>query len=483
VRHSQEADAPARESAAPIARGVGRTTTAADALLRLQRGAGNRAVARLVAERSLARDKTKVPDPTQGGRVKAGEAAPTLASAIETRAGDKSYPEDRIGQLRATVFVAQLRKLMGDAKLVKAEADRIKAEQEKFWGRVKSPEKAAEHIPQAADIQQVVDALVKILDAAATPADQTFTAIDLKANTAFAGSKPRLALAQALMQAASAGHEAAAVKQRAAELSARPEGTEFGTKLSSTQRKEWSKALRKLPAVQDLAGMHKAKASTPAARANADAQWKAGAGLVDAAVRTDAQGRNPSKLPAADPMHAKIVAADAIIRRMVEASVLGRLAPPVVHIHPQNDDVFRAHQSGTEVHLAANEPVWIIVHETGHYLESLGDKGNWVDIQRLLHQRHEAAGGGTAVAGSGNDKAEGRYRGDYKATGKYTSSIYKDGSTEVMAMSVEYLANPKRFATLLDDDPLQAAIVIRALQPAAYAAEPDLAKFNTFMPS
>jgi hypothetical protein len=481
VRQSHEADAPRRDAIDAPARRVAGTTSPADALLGLQRTAGNRAVARLVAERSLQRDKTK--DQTQEGRVKAGEAAPTLPSVIDTRAGDKNYPDDRLGELRAAVFSAQLRKLVGDAKLVKAEADRIKADQEKFWARVKAPEKAAEHIPQAADIQAVVDALVKILDAAATPGDQTFTAIDLKANAAFAGSKAKLALAQALMQAASAGHEGEAVKQRAAELSGRPEGAQWGKKLSNTQRKEWSKALRKLPAVQDLAGMHKAKATSPAARANADAQWKGGTGLIDTAVRTDAQGKNPAKLPASDPMHAKIVAADAIIRRLVEAAVLGRLTPPIVHIHPQNDDDFRAYQGGNEVHLASNEPVWIVVHETGHYLESRGDKRSWVDIQRLLHTRHEAAGGGVAVAGSGNDKAEGRYRGDYKATGKYTSSIYKDGATEVMAMSVEYLANPKRFATLLDDDPLQAAIVIRALQPTAYAAEPDLAKFNAFMPS
>jgi hypothetical protein len=52
-----------------------------------------------------------------------------------------------------------------------------------------------------------------------------------------------------------------------------------------------------------------------------------------------------------------------------------------------------------------------------------------------------------------------------------------------MSMTVEYLANPKKLTDMVEKDPLQAAIVLRALQPAAYDHEGDLRQFDKFMPS
>lgn len=80
-------------------------------------------------------------------------------------------------------------------------------------------------------------------------------------------------------------------------------------------------------------------------------------------------------------------------------------------------------------------------------------------------------------------REEGRYRGEYAATGQYTSSSYGDmGSTEATSMTLEFLSDPDRVKTMIEKDPQQTAIVLRGLRPKEYAQSPELREFDVFLP-
>jgi hypothetical protein len=98
-------------------------------------------------------------------------------------------------------------------------------------------------------------------------------------------------------------------------------------------------------------------------------------------------------------MYPRIVAADAILKRMTESNVLDKLTPPIVQVRPLDSSKFRAFQNGNTVNVASDEETPVVVHETGHYIEEKGGLQAWADIQKLMHQRHEAEGGGAALAG------------------------------------------------------------------------------------
>jgi hypothetical protein len=267
-------------------------------------------------------------------------------------------------------------------------------------------------------------------------------------------------------------------------------GAAFGTEPTKAERAAFSKALRKLPSLTAMAAAH---GGDPSAIVTGPASpvWQNGGTLADGIVEDPTDSKKqaiPPKKQLRKPIdngtfRSRVIKADQTIRTLVEAEILGALPRPTVKVHPQSESKFRAYQGGTEVHVAADEPTDIIVHEVGHYIERNGPLESWADIQKLMQSRHGAAGGGT-VAGKGpsSGKKEGRYAGAYAATGKYTSRAYSSGDTEVMSMSMEYLANPKKFDKLLDKDPVQAAIVLRGLQPAAYAAEGSLRNFDRFLP-
>ena len=88
---------------------------------------------------------------------------------IDTRAADKNYPDDRIAELRAAASPPSC----GARRRREARQGRGRPHQggqEKCWAGSRRRRRPRSAIPQAADIEAVVDALVKILDAAATPA-------------------------------------------------------------------------------------------------------------------------------------------------------------------------------------------------------------------------------------------------------------------------------------------------------------------------
>lgn len=180
--------------------------------------------------------------------------------------------------------------------------------------------------------------------------------------------------------------------------------------------------------------------------------------------------------------------ADQFIKSMVEPQLLAQIPVPKIFVHlkhaggifTRKRNTFRAHQSGDEVHVAQDEETSVIVHEVGHYLEDNLPSELWHDIRLLLESR---AGGETKVERGGvGMREEGRYPGEYPATGKYTSSAYPDkGSTEVMSMTLEYLSDPKKIKKMIENDPQQAAIILRGIRPKEYAETKELRQFDDYL--
>ena len=54
--------------------------------------------------------------------------------------------------------------------------------------------------------------------------------------------------------------------------------------------------------------------------------------------------------------------------------------------------------------------------------------------------------------------------------------------TEVVSMTVELLADPMTAKKLIEEDPQQAAIVLRHLRPDEYASQKELEEYNQYLP-
>jgi hypothetical protein len=169
----------------------------------------------------------------------------------------------------------------------------------------------------------------------------------------------------------------------------------------------------------------------------------------------------------------KVAEADRFVRLLVEPGILATMPRPTIAVHLRNSSGpslpwgFRAFQSNGVINVAQNEETSIIVHEVGHYIENNLPMERWHEIQMLLHAR----GGGAQNASYlfyPRNLEEQRFPGEYPATGQYTSKYYASGSTEVTSLSVEYLADPARFQRLIEADPQQAALVLRALRPTEF---------------
>lgn len=118
----------------------------------------------------------------------------------------------------------------------------------------------------------------------------------------------------------------------------------------------------------------------------------------------------------------------------------------------------------------------VVAHEVGHVLENTLPLGCWLDLVRLLHGRHAAAGGGTLLPlhpRSQDTKLakECSYRAEMPAypagatdRGSYAARVYGgDSPTEVMSTALEMLVTPSGTKTLLTQDPQVLAIVLRWL--------------------
>ena len=222
--------------------------------------------------------------------------------------------------------------------------------------------------------------------------------------------------------------------------------------------------------------------------------WKGGGSVADEGniVTEPPEGTNSEVKT--DILNGKfssnVEAANNFIKFIIEPQLLREIDKPEIHVHLdyssgfRHPKGFRAFQSGKTVHVAQNEDTAIIVHEIGHYLEAKLPPETWHDIRLLIEERHKAKGGGaTAGQGAGGKKdKEGRHEGDYAATGKYTSRTYASGDTEMMSMTLEYLANKTNAKKMVEKDPQQAAIILRGVRPREYAQTNELRPFDKYLP-
>jgi hypothetical protein len=230
------------------------------------------------------------------------------------------------------------------------------------------------------------------------------------------------------------------------------------------------------------------------------AEWKDGGKLEDG--HTIETANQPLKQQVRGDIDngkllARIQEADRFIRLLVEPEQLAAIKHPTIVMHTKwaetsvfsptswtSSNVYRANQGGTVVNIAQNEETWTIVHEVGHYLERELPPETWSDIRTLIQSRHAQAKptDPTKAVGGRGTSSEGGFAGEYPATGKYTSRAYSTGDTEMLSLTIEYLKNPDKTLTMLEKDPVQAAIILRNLRPKDYAANVG-ATFDEFIPN
>ncbi len=151
-----------------------------------------------------------------------------------------------------------------------------------------------------------------------------------------------------------------------------------------------------------------------------------------------------------------------------DTSILGKLRGATKQVV----EVFRAdaNRDNNRVRLSALTDVATVVHEFGHQVEFFLSVEEWRDIQDLLRMRHQ---GGNLVAIYPNHtdpevRKEPAFNAVMPATGAYSAKAYADGSTEVMSMTLEYFSTPANAAKMINDDPLQAAIILRLIRPTEF---------------
>jgi hypothetical protein len=123
------------------------------------------------------------------------------------------------------------------------------------------------------------------------------------------------------------------------------------------------------------------------------------------------------------------------------------------------------------VRLSIMDQAPTVVHEVGHQVEFALPIAEWLDIIDILQTR---AGGRQMVDIYGNAKEiafdaampafEAIYGGQVPSA-KYAAKIYPSGDTEVTSMSMEMFSQPDKARTLINEDPLLAATVLRNLRP------------------
>ncbi len=481
----------------------------AGGLVAMQHLAGNAATVLLLEGARLSAPSPAVAAAALGLQrdIEPGKPLPDTAAIGQKRLEDRLTQEQKSARIAAG-FGAKLDATAWDDSVVNRLISQRRTDIDGFYRRMFAKQNPAD--PDKVDqlVQEKIDELVPTSIAAllvkielwelvsGTPgltADAAKRAMAAK----FPPDQPKGWLAGAIIDTAEAGNIAdveAKLKQDAAaewqRIAGRAEGASFGSALSKAEKAAFAAELKALPSLSRIAGAHGGDKSALAMMSAA--KWRGGGFLHDdiAEVNEDNDKKPipPKKLyrrPIDDgTFRRKAFEADKMIRALVEPEVLGQLARPKFRVHPMKESQFRAFQRGEEVHLAADEPLPIMVHEVGHYLEDHGAVDSWADIQRLIAKRHALAGGGANTErGPIGMRKEGRYGGEYPATGKYTSKAYDTGSTEVMAMTLEYLARPSTFEKMIDKDPVQAATVLRAVQPRAYAAQAGLRAFDKYLPS
>jgi hypothetical protein len=132
-----------------------------------------------------------------------------------------------------------------------------------------------------------------------------------------------------------------------------------------------------------------------------------------------------------------------------------------------------------EICVSVMNSVSTVVHEIGHQVEFYLPLTQWLTIHRLLRSRKrgdqliDIYGNGKEIAVDATMPAFAAVR---KSSEKYVAKLYSSGDTEVLSMSMEYLSQPETAKILIKNDPLLAAIILRAIGPQDVQAQiaPDL---------
>lgn len=242
----------------------------------------------------------------------------------------------------------------------------------------------------------------------------------------------------------------------------------------------FTQILQGMPFVQNLynGNIQNNMNQNPPLVGNAPGQWLNGGSLQNNIIQINDGNiftRDQSEI-INGRFNMKVAKADSFIKQAVHFAVLGNINTPVINVHLRNKQAayrpwgFRAYYNPNNVHVAQDTDTETIVHEVGHHIEdsdrALGPGSSMLDMNALLHSRNN--GNVTAKYIYPLSLREQRYAGDYPGTSKYTSKYYQGGSTEVMSMSLEYLSHPQKFRTLIEQDPQQAAIILRIIQPVQF---------------
>lgn len=247
-----------------------------------------------------------------------------------------------------------------------------------------------------------------------------------------------------------------------------------------------------------------------------EAQWKNGGSilnniqvvtkttrfLIGTASRQDLEANGVKR----NALEGRLREAEKFIKRLIEPQILGQLDPPQIQVTTRKSikadttvgmgiklvaGYERPEQGSGIVTIGYNEKPNLIAHEIGHYIEDNISNDLWHENQLLLRSRHAASGGGNRVGHNllkgkkGGVPTESRYKGNYAATGEYTSRYYGaagEGSTEITSLSFEFLSEPNKALQLITRDPLQAAIVLRQMRPLEYQNTGILRNFDQYLP-
>lgn|GEM_PF-6139383 len=268
--------------------------------------------------------------------------------------------------------------------------------------------------------------------------------------------------------------------------------------LPDQSKAAFSAALRSMPGfgamVRAIKGDNRVDASPMVGERQPE--WSGGGSLADMITEVDGPGPLLETELRDGTFTKKVKEVDAFYKVLLEPDVLSKIKKPKLMVHKcmsadkawaEQDrgnpvpNGFGAYQSGGEVHVGQDVFREILTHEVGHHIENSLPRERWQDIQLFMRARHKAAGGtGKLLPGQSP-----RLAGTYAATGPYTSTTYNDdvGGTEFTSMTVQHLSDKKDIDGMLDRDPAQVAVLVRALRPKEYASHAPLRAYDKYLPA
>ena len=276
--------------------------------------------------------------------------------------------------------------------------------------------------------------------------------------------------------------------------------------LPDDKKAGWAAALRSMAGfgalVRQIKSDNKAVQDAPKNLGAKQREWADGASLSDNVTEVDGPGAPLDTDLKNGTFAKKVKEVDDFYKALLEPEVMTKIKRPKIMVHktmsadmawklqaeeakkPQPKvipDGFGGYQAGGEVHVGQDVFREILTHEVGHHIENSLPRDRWQDIHLVMRGRMKAKGGTGKMAAGQSPRLEG----DYPVTGPYTSTTYNDdvGGTEFTAMTVQYLSDKKDLDAILDGDPQQVAVLVRALRPKEYRDHAPLRAFDKYLPS